>query len=142
MAITHLHIAALAVFVVIAVVGTGLLTGGAVTTNTDLWVSGVSLPNKILAGQTVRPVATFVNSGTASAGSVSYRLQILTSSYGLAMQKDERVYLLAGGTATADLGPWDLPRGDYILNLWVDYQGEHTETNEVNNYYTTKFTVN
>lgn len=141
MAITHTHVAALAVFVVIAVVGTGLLTGGAVTANTDLSVSGVSLPSKILAGQTVRPVATFVNGGTASAGSVSYRLQVLTSNYGLALQKDERVYLSAGGTATADLGPWDLPKGSYILNLWVDYQGEHTETDEANNYYTTTFTI-
>ncbi len=142
MAIKNTHIAALVVFVVLAVVGTGLLTGGAVTTDVDFSVSSVSLPEKILVSQTVRPVATFANSGSTSAGSVSYRVQVLTAGgHGLAVQKDESVYLLAHSSATADLGPWDLPKGSYILNLWIDSQGEHAETDETNNLYTTTFTI-
>ncbi len=141
MALSQTHITVIVIFVVIAVVGGGLLTGGAVTTDVDLSASGVSLPEKILAGQTVRPVATFENAGSISAGSVSWKLLVLTSAGGLAVSKDGRVYLPAGGIAKENLGPWDLPRGSYTAYLWTDYQQEHTERDEGNNLYTTKLSV-
>jgi hypothetical protein len=141
MALNRTHLTAIVIFVVIAVVGSGLLTGGAVTTDVDFSIRSVSMPEKILAGETVRPVATFENTGSISAGSVSWRLLVLTSGGGLAVSKDGRVYLPAHGMATADLGPWDLSRGSYTTYLWVDYQQEHTERDESNNLYTAAFSV-
>ncbi len=140
MVLSQTHITIVVVFIVIAVVGSGLLTGGAVTTDVDFSAT-VSMPEKILAGQTVRPVATFENSGSISAGSVSWKLLVLTSGGGLAVSKDGRVYLPARGAATADLGPWDLPKGSYTVYVWSDYQQEHVESDEGNNLYTGKLTV-
>ena len=141
MALNRTHITAIVIFIVIAVVGSGLLTGGAVTTDVDFSVRSVSMPEKILAGQTVRPAVTFENSGSISAGSVSWKLLVLTSGGGLAVSKDGRTYLSAHGIATEDLGPWDLARGSYTTHLWVDYQQEHAERDEGNNLYTMAFKV-
>ena len=139
MALNRTHLTAVVLFAVIAIVGSGLLTGGAVTTDVDFSVRSVGMPEKILAGQTVRPVATFENTGSISAGSVSWKLLVLTSGGGLAVSRDGRAYLPAGGVAKEELGPWDLPKGSYTTYLWVDYQQEHGERDEDNNLYAATF---
>ncbi len=148
MVLEHKHVAALAVFVVLVVVGSGFLTTGSFVTSNptshglNLYVNSVDFPGKFPAGSaSYQGTATVTNTGSQSVTSVYYRLDISNLANSFYQGRADFVHIGAGETKTFDLPGLDLEAGTYRAVFKLDTADSFVETDETDNTYTTVFTV-
>ncbi|MBI2040952.1 MAG: hypothetical protein HYT16_02510 [DPANN group archaeon] len=142
----------LAVLVALVAVGAPLLTGNtgrlAIATGTsslpfDFSVTNVNVPEPQYSYYPVRGItATFRNTGPISFGFVNYKMEISSSKGHYYRDGVGTVTLPARGSASAEMpAVHDLPAGEYNVKVTIDYLGEHSETDESNNAFTTKLVI-
>jgi hypothetical protein len=149
MVLEHKHVAALAVFVVLVVVGSGFLaTGNVAITNptshgVNLYINSVDFPARLTP--TYVPHATLTNSGRQSVTFVNYRLDVYPAGGNLGTRyytgKSGFVNLGAGETKTIELPALDIVAGTYSAVFKLDIDDRYIETDESDNTYTTTFTT-
>ena len=142
--------AVLVVVLVIGIAGSGLFSGAAsVTSPLDFSIKEVQFPDKLVKNSPFRPKATFSNSGTISAGQVTYDLRVWKddavrgrTEIFRSVQADSKVPALAVESNTVwELVPVDLANGTYAFYLKIDSEGQFDETDETNNVYETVLTI-
>ena len=165
MVLEHKHVAALAVFVVLVVVGSGFLTqseqssdvqqtlrglfatGNVAVSNPtahglNLYINSVDFPAKFPVGSaSYHGTATVTNTGSQSVTSVYYRLDISNLANSFYQGRADFVHIGAGETKTFDLAGLDLDAGTYRAVFKLDTEDSFVETDETDNTYTTVFTV-
>ncbi len=145
--VAHPHIAALAVFIVIAAVGVGVVTTGAYVTQNptqhpvDVVAVDASFPEKVNPASYVGSV-TLANHGTVSASNVQYRVLITDAANGgLTWQNEGRATLMIGDSRTIELPHFDIRAGTYKVKFFVDSAYDFNEGDESNNLFEGTFTV-
>ncbi len=141
------YIAVLAVFVVIAIVGSGMLTGAYVTQSptqhlVDLAAVDANFPGKLVDKTNYVGSITLANYGTVSASNVKYNVLVTNADNGgLTSQNDGRVTLAIGETRTMELPSFDITPGRYNVKVFVDSAYDFNEADELNNVFEDTFTV-
>lgn len=147
---THETFAAvLAVVLVIGVAGSGLLSGAATASPLDFSIKEVQFPASLMKNTPFVAKATFSNSGTISAGQVTYDLRVWKddairgrTEVFRSVQQDSKVLAMpASSEIVWSLVPIDLKNGTYVFYLKIDSEGQFDETDETNNVYETTITV-
>ena len=145
MVLEHKHVAALAVFVVLVVVGSGFLTTGNVTISNpvshglNLYVNSVDFPTKLVSAYV--PRATLTNSGPQSVTFINYELTIVRPDGTQWAKTAGFVNIGAGETKTIDLPAMDIAEGTYNAVFKLDIDDRYVETDEADNTYATTFTT-
>ncbi len=136
MATSESVITIIAVFLVLASVGAGTLSGNASASPPDLSVKSVTVTTPAYAGQTIYSKAVFVNSGSLSASFVPYKVEFINAQ-GNAMQTvSDYVTLIANQDTAVDLpNVQNLPAGTYNVRLTLDQLMQVDESNENNNIF-------
>ncbi len=146
--VAHPHIAAIAIFIVVATVGSGIvLTTGAYVTSAptqhpvDIAAVDASFPEKVNQVSYVGSV-TLANYGSVSATSVQYKILVTDAvSGGMVWQYANRETLLAGDMRTFELPHFDVRAGTYRVTVLADSAYDFNEADELNNSFEDIFTV-
>jgi hypothetical protein len=146
--VAHPYIAALAVFIVIVAVGSGVIMTGAYVTSSptqhpvDIAMVDASFPEKLTDKTHYIGSITLANYGTVSASSVKYNVLVTNAdSGGLTWQNEGRVALMVGETKTIELPTFDIVPGRYHVKATADSAYDFNEADELNNVFEDTFTV-
>ena len=143
--------AVLAVVLVVGVAGSGLFSGAAtVTSPLDFSIKDVQFPDPLMKNNPFRAKATISNSGTISAGIVTYDLRVFDDNsprggrvevFGSKQFESKVTSLPANSDTVWSLVPVDLTNGTYTFYLKIDSEGQFDETDETNNVYEMRLTI-
>ncbi len=147
MVLEHKHVAALAVFVVLVVVGSGFLaTGNVVQISSptphglNLYVNSVDFPSKFT--DTYVTSATVTNTGRQSVTFVEYELVLVWPDGTHRTGTTGFVNIGAGETKTFQLSALtNAAPGTYNAVFSLDTADDFVETDETDNSYRTTFTT-
>ncbi|MBI4095369.1 MAG: hypothetical protein HY438_00750 [DPANN group archaeon] len=140
----------IAVLVALVAVGAPLLTGNAGGLGTgssslpyDFSVTNVQVPEPQYSYYPVRGImATFKSTGSTSFGFVNYKMEVSSPTGYYYRDGVGSVTMPVSGSVSAEMpAVQDLPAGEYNVKVTIDYTGEHSETDESNNMFTTKLVV-
>ena len=146
--VAHPYIAALAVFIVVAVVGSGIVMTGAYVTQSptqhpvDIAMVDVSFPEKLTDKTHYIGSITLANYGTVSVSSVKYNVLVTDANSGsLTWQNEGRATLMVDETKIVELPTFDIAPGRYHVKATADSAYDFNEADELNNVFEDTFTV-
>jgi len=148
--VEHKHIAALAVFAVLVIVGSGFLATGNVVIsnptshNLNLYVNTMDFPAKH-TDFSYAPAAIITNTGAQSVTFINYELTVQRTTpdpkqTGFAKSQGS-FNIGAGETKTIALPGMDINSGEYSAVFKIDVDDRYVETDETDNTYTTTFII-
>ena len=147
--VEHKYIAALAVLVVLVVVGSGFMSTGNVAISNptshrlNLYANSVDFPVKFVSGMsTYHGTATVTNTGSNSVTFVNYEITLTAPNGASYVGKQGWFNINAGETKTFDLPDMDLNGANtYSYVFKIDTDDRYIETDETDNTYAGTFTV-